>query len=297
MKQRIKDFLENNKWLKWVPNFLTVCNSLCGFTAILCALYSYTVHTSEAMPLVSVAGHSVDTITLSACVIMFAMVFDAFDGAAARIFNAVSMHGLQMDSLADMCTFGMAPAVLSAIIAHNFLGRYCNHEISTLWFIGIWTFCALYLACAALRLATYNVYAMEPKKTVVSDGRFSGLPSPAAASGVCAMAILFAWARSHNHDEIAKYAIYSIPFYTALLGLLMVSKFRYIHLFKKIQSIYRKPKELMLIVIPVVAMIVEFSITNYLPICTITGIITIYLLSAPIVSLLIKCRILSQPNR
>ncbi len=298
MKQNVKNFLANNRWLKWVPNFLTVCNSLCGFTAILLAINSYTPHSlldCSALPTVNLGGHNIEVITLSACVIMFAMVFDALDGAAARIFNAVSMHGLQMDSLADMSTFGMAPAVLSAIIAHNYLGQYFDSELSRFWYIVIWAFCALYLACAALRLATYNVHAMEPKKPSENDGKFSGLPSPAAAAGVCAMAILFAWAKGNNHPTLAKYVICAIPVYTAILGLLMVSTFRYTHLFKKIQSVYRKPRELILIIVPVVAMIVESSITCFVPICTLTSVITLYLASAPLMALLRKCKIISNP--
>src|SRR5574344_1212377 len=102
MKQRFRDLLRNQRWLKFVPNSLTLCNSLCGFASILCTIRAYEERDGEVM----------EIFAISAVVICCAMIFDALDGFAARIFNAASMHGLQMDSLSDMVTFGVAPATL-----------------------------------------------------------------------------------------------------------------------------------------------------------------------------------------
>ena len=110
MKRRFRDMLQANKWLKYVPNSLTLCNSLCGFLAILITLRAYEARTVE------------DSLTVffsCAVIICCAMIFDSLDGLAARIFNAASMHGVQMDSLADMVTFGVAPATLVAIMTHS----------------------------------------------------------------------------------------------------------------------------------------------------------------------------------
>ena len=87
------------------------------------------------------------------------MVFDALDGFAARIFNAASMHGIQMDSLADMTTFGVAPAVLCAVLTHSLKGTALTEQLS------VYLLCSVYLGGAALRLATYNVHAMEEHKS------------------------------------------------------------------------------------------------------------------------------------
>lgn len=98
MKRRFRDMLQANKWLKYVPNSLTLCNSLCGFLAILITLRAYEARTVE------------DSLTVffsCAVIICCAMIFDSLDGLAARIFNAASMHGVQMDSLADMVTFAL----------------------------------------------------------------------------------------------------------------------------------------------------------------------------------------------
>ena len=108
-----------------------------------------------------------------ACVgIFLAMVLDSLDGRVARMTNTQSAFGEQMDSLSDMVSFGAAPALISYIWALKELGRWG------------WIAAFVYCACAALRLARFNV------NTGVVDKRyFQGLPSPAAA----ALVIGFIW--------------------------------------------------------------------------------------------------------
>lgn len=167
MKQHFKDLIKRNRWIKWVPNALTLGNSLCGFAAIL-----YTLQVYEKMMYRDGSDGIEKIFAFSACMILFAMVFDAFDGYAARLLNAASLHGIQMDSLADMVTFGVAPATLVAVMAHSMRSLAGNQ------FRLVWCLCAIYLGCAALRLAKYNVHAILEKK---SSDKFSGLPSPGAA--------------------------------------------------------------------------------------------------------------------
>jgi CDP-diacylglycerol--serine O-phosphatidyltransferase len=94
-----------------------------------------------------------------------AMVLDSLDGRVARLTNTQSAFGEQMDSLSDMVSFGAAPALIAYIWALTSLGRW--------GWIGAFVYCA----CAALRLARFNV------NTAVVDNRFfQGLPSPAAAA-------------------------------------------------------------------------------------------------------------------
>ena len=102
---------------------------------------------------------------LSAVGIFCAMVLDSLDGRVARMTNTQSAFGEQMDSLSDMVSFGAAPALIAYIWALNALGRWG------------WVAAFVYCACAALRLARFNV------NTAVVDKRyFQGLPSPAAAA-------------------------------------------------------------------------------------------------------------------
>ena len=90
MKQRFRDFLARNRWLKWVPNALTLGNALCGFAAIL-----YTLQVYEKMMYRDGSAGLEKIFAVSALMILGAMVFDAFDGYAARLLNAASIHGIQ----------------------------------------------------------------------------------------------------------------------------------------------------------------------------------------------------------
>ena len=240
MKRNFRSLLERNRWLKAVPNALTLCNSLCGFAAILYTLLVYdTAATSDK-------GIE-EILAVSAWMILCAMIFDALDGFAARILNAASMHGLQMDSLADMVTFGVAPATLVAVMAHSM------HEFRPNHFIIIWALCAIYLGCAALRLATYNVHAIIEKK---SSDKFSGLPSPGAAAAICSLVIFYS---SKNGES--KQIVSILPIYAAFLGFLMVSKIPYLHFGKWLFSVRKNNKRLLILVLIVAALICSPALT------------------------------------
>ena len=215
MKKYTSGFLKKNRWLKAVPNTLTVCSSLLGFAAILNTLQAYKATKDPAVVFV-----------ISSCMILGAIVFDALDGFTARIFNAASLKGIQMDSLADMVTFGVAPAVLVAVMAHVY-------STSRYGYCAAWLLCAIYLACAAHRLAQYNVQTMVEKK---SGGKFYGLPTPGGAAAICSLVFLFG-SYDHGHHYVKM-----LPFYAGILGVLLVSKIRYQHAGKWLVSIRRNRK-------------------------------------------------------
>ncbi len=128
-----------------LPNLLTLAALFGGFYAIVMAING--------------------RFDLSAVGIFCAMVFDSLDGRVARMTNTQSAFGEQMDSLSDMVSFGAAPALIAYVWALKGLGRWG------------WIAAFVYCACAALRLARFNV------NTAVVDKRyFQGLPSPAAAA-------------------------------------------------------------------------------------------------------------------
>ena len=158
---------------------------------------------------------------------------------AARLLNAASLHGIQMDSLADMVTFGVAPATVVAVMAHAL------YPLRPRQFILVWCLCAVYLGCAALRLAKYNVHAMLEKK---SSEKFSGLPSPGAAAALCSIIIFYAVDGGPGRQILQKLLAF-LPYYAALLGLLMVSNNPYQHFGKWIFSIPRHKKRLLIVVI------------------------------------------------
>ena len=230
MKKKTVVFLKRNKWLKAVPNTLTVCNSLCGFAAILNTLQAYKEMKDPAIVFV-----------VSSCMILFAMVFDALDGFAARILNAASLKGIQMDSLADMVTFGVAPAVLVAVMAHVYSATRYGYYAA-------WLLCAIYLAAAAHRLAQYNVMTMVEKK---SSQKFFGLPTPGGAAAICSLVFLFGiYDPSHHFVKI-------LPWYAGVLGIMLVSKIRYQHMGKWLGTIKKHKKRQLILLILVICFILN----------------------------------------
>lgn len=251
MKGKFKQFVERNRWLRFVPNSLTLGNSLCGFAAIL-----YTLRAYEGRDL------DIGIFAVSAWVILCAMIFDALDGFAARIFNAASMHGVQMDSLADMVTFGVAPATLVAIFAHKLRGALLPNQEFIIYLL-----CSVYLGGAALRLATYNVHVIQGKK---ESANFSGLPSPGAAAAICSV-VMLAQSERIPEDKIALW----LPIYAAILGLLMVSPFEYFHFAKWLQTAFRNKKRLFAVA-ALVILVVCFRTAAF------AALITLYVLGNPL---------------
>jgi CDP-diacylglycerol--serine O-phosphatidyltransferase len=140
----------------------------------------------------------------AALAIFVAVILDALDGKIARLTRTESDFGREFDSLADVSTFGFAPAVLAYIWGLEELGR-----------LG-WLVPAFYLICAATRLARFNV------QTRVVDSRyFVGLPAPAAAGGVASF-LFFA-----PDAEWRTWAALACVIIVGLLGVLMISTFRY----------------------------------------------------------------------
>jgi CDP-diacylglycerol--serine O-phosphatidyltransferase len=136
---------KRRKGIYVLPNLFTLAALFGGFYAIVMAMNA--------------------RFDLAAVGIFCAMVLDSLDGRVARMTNTQSAFGEQMDSLSDMVSFGAAPALISYEWALKGLGRWG-------WFAAF-----VYCACAALRLARFNV------NTAVVDKRyFQGLPSPAAAA-------------------------------------------------------------------------------------------------------------------
>ena len=239
----------NFKWLRYVPNSLTLCNSLCGFASIIVAL---SFNNNQVLP-----DLQNKVWIICAWLILGAMIFDCLDGFAARILKATSMHGLQMDSLADMVTFGVAPATLVTAITHSFKDLQ-----SPRYTVIVWILAAVYLGGAALRLATYNVHAMLEKK---SDDKFHGLPSPGAAAAVCTTVLCCQKLKMDEifHLDLVNYW-WIIPVYAAILGLLMVSPIRYLHIGKWLTTAAKSKKKIAIVLVFLVLLILFPVYTAFL---------------------------------
>lgn len=198
---------------------LTLGNGTCGLAAIAVAV-SDTLLWPEEQKLM-VAG----------LLIFGGMLFDAFDGAVARMTNQSTDFGAQLDSLCDAITFGTAPAVI--------VWRYSEvlpHRLA--WTIGV-----LFALCVLLRLARFNA---ETKEDDPHDG-FDGLPSPAAAGTIASFAIAVPHFTTLQAPEYAEWiqrwaktglqaSHYLMPFLAVVLAYLMVSRFRYPHVFQSLLS-------------------------------------------------------------
>lgn len=239
--------------LRWVPNTLTLCNSWCGFAAILWTLTVYERNQDIY-----------DILSVSAVVILGAMIFDVLDGFAARMLDAQSIHGIQMDSLADMVTFGVAPAVLMAILTHRL-----QDQQTTLQVCATYLLCAVYLGGAALRLATYNVHALLEKK---DDGTFHGLPSPGAAAAIASVVLA-----ARGHEGNLSWLAAVLPYYAAVLGILMISPLPYTHIGRWLLAIRPGEPVKMLLILAVVALTALFREN------AVFGMITLYVLSGPVI--------------
>jgi CDP-diacylglycerol---serine O-phosphatidyltransferase len=173
--------------LATLPSLFTLANMMCGFGAIL----------------VSIRGEY----ELAAVLIGLSIVFDITDGAVARLVGAVTPFGLQFDSLADLVSFGLAPALVAFTLFSQ--GR---DEWDPLG----WVVCFLWVACAAIRLARFNT-TVDP----TADKRyFIGLPSPGAAGVVLASVFAFG-DQMQGRDRLWVVLIVAVP------ALLMVSTIRF----------------------------------------------------------------------
>lgn len=182
------DNLENPKKLSMhiyvLPNLVTTGNIFFGFYAII----------------QSIKGNFL----MAAYAIVAASVFDLMDGRLARLTRSTSKFGAEYDSLCDLVSFGLAPAVL--------LHQWALQPFSR---IG-WLACFLYTTCGALRLARFNVQA-----NVVEKNYFQGLPIPMAAGIVASSVLAFhdlGW-EAHGH--------WGLLALTYLLAIVMVSTFKY----------------------------------------------------------------------
>lgn len=169
-----------------LPSLFTLGNAICGFAAIV-KVATY-LNSNDDRYLVSAAW-----------LIIAAMLFDAMDGALARITRSPSDFGAQLDSLSDAISFGIAPALLVAMWNSKLLA---TKPVETFWAQVTWFFCLLYVMGAILRLARFNV---ENRHDVKHHMRFTGLPVPGAGGLVASFVILYDFLLHPDKSNLAGY--------------------------------------------------------------------------------------------
>ncbi|HEX4938822.1 MAG TPA: CDP-diacylglycerol--serine O-phosphatidyltransferase [Candidatus Kapabacteria bacterium] len=193
----------------------------------------------------------------AAIAIFISMIFDGLDGRVARMTNTQSEFGAQYDSLSDCISFGIAPA----LVAYAW-------SLSTLGKVG-WMVAFVYAACAALRLARFNVQIDTADKRY-----FTGLPSPSAAAVVAGMVWLGTSLQIDGSGGVVSVAAAII---TAFAAVMMVSNVRY-NSFKELDFKGRVPFFVILVVVLAIAVIFSY------PAGVLWGLFLVYALSGPLTS-------------
>ena len=213
--------------VKVLPTMMTLANLVCGFAAIF-----YAARSGEAGGPTPFGWHP---LTVAGALVFLGMAFDAIDGSLARLTRSTSDLGAQLDSLADVVTFGVAPAFMMLRLVSLYYGpgeTILGPDAGNLYARLCWSVAAIYICCTALRLARFNVESASADED--DHLWFKGLPSPGAGGAVASLALL------HQHlvlvtwrDELppgfGRASALLIPLATLLCAFAMVSRVRYPH--------------------------------------------------------------------
>jgi len=249
---------KKQKMFAVLPTLLTLGNAVSGFASItIAARYG----TSLAQG---------NELFIAAILIFLAMLFDALDGSAARLTNQTSDFGAQLDSLCDAVSSGVAPAFLMLQFSREYF--FQQYSVRFLWVIA-----ALFVICAVLRLARFNVETDEED----THEFFSGLPAPAAAGLVASFPIAMHSLLDSQTDPTQKLfgAIVefmlplmqqSLPIVTLFAAFLMVSRVRYVHAFNALIRGRHNRKHLIQILFTIAAIVTFHELALPLGLCYLT---------------------------
>ncbi len=266
-----------------LPSAATLGNLLCGVFAIMCCLLAIRSAYFDA-------GHKTANslllawfptyIAVGAYLIVLSMIFDALDGRLARIARHTTEFGAQLDSIADIVSFGAAPAMLFlALLLPLAVPADGEPIVNKLeWRLGLLG-ALVYVSCAAIRLARYNAENVEGEE---AQRRFRGLPVPGAAAGLIALLVL-------HEDLVFTQALWfgidwavgvrwSIGPAAFLLGLLMVSRLNYVHVFNEYVRRDHPP-------IHLVGLVILVGIGIFSPQILLAVLATVYVLSGVLLKL------------
>ncbi len=236
-----------------LPSLITLMNGLCGFAAI-----HFAARGMNEPDRLWFDKPELTFFAAAAWMIFFAMVADAVDGFVARRSGSTSNFGGQLDSLADVISFGVAPAFLMLRVVESGLQASASPLFGNIAGRLLWLTAALYVCCAILRLARFNV-ENEPEES--AHLKFSGLPTPAAAGVIAAWVLLYSDLMPELREQLpgiswfAPVIIYLLPFLTAAVALLMVSRVPYLHVVNQFVR-GRRPFEYLVILIFLILLLI-----------------------------------------
>lgn len=275
-----------------VPTMLTLGNLICGFAAIHYAM----------KPVETTRVFDWTTLYVAATLLFLGMFFDAIDGSVARLTRSTSDLGAQLDSLADVVSFGVAPAfMMLRLVSHYYYppGQAAARpilgpEADSVFAKFLWAIAAVYVCCTALRLARFNA---ETTSAAEEDHRnFKGLPSP-GAGGTIASLILLHQSLLSNGAQVSQSLTFDrafalgLPFVTLICAFAMVSTVRYAHFVNRFLRAKRDFSSFVRLAIPVVVAV-------FFPHIALAVGFTLYALSGPAyaLSLILRRRSVAPPS-
>ena len=187
-----------------LPNLMTAGNLLCGFVAVLKIVEGALLQNVDPT-------QAAERFELAILLILTACICDALDGRLARLGGHESAFGREFDSLADIVSFGVAPALM--------VYKVVLIEFPTLG----WIVASLYLLCGALRLARFNCLAADNASAASKE--FRGFPIPAAAGLTASLTLFMLWMSKSEHD-LGRWK-WVLPALLIFLSFMMISRFQY----------------------------------------------------------------------
>jgi len=256
------------KYIAVLPSLVTLMNGFCGFMSILLASQGPDmVWRPHLLPKANVSYFA-----LAGYMIFLGMIADVLDGHLARISHSTSSFGAQLDSLCDAVTFGVAPAFLMLklveVNAHYF--QLVNNQPAALSGRVVFLIAVLYVMCAIIRLARFNV------ETPVEDAHLSfvGLPSPPAAGTIVSLVIfqqdllpkISKWPEVFiSASEFA--AVWALPIITLMAAILMVTRIPYPHVVNRILRGKKQFSTFLLVVFTILLVIWNIQLAMALGFC------------------------------
>ena len=258
------------KGLYLIPSAFTAANIGMGFFSVMESLRGFQL--LAGAPNLDAASAHFDN---AAIAIGFALLFDMLDGRIARLTKTTTEIGIQLDSIADVVTFGIAPAVLAYVWGYGatLLEGTKLHRFA--WFLSF-----MYLICGAFRLARFNVQASRPR--ILAEGTpkvdkksFVGLPIPVAGGLIAALVHFAPWPLIYYGPEKAQLYSGLLMTLVGFLSVMMVSTWR----FSSFKTVGMRVRSMRIIILVLSVGMLIFLFSQYVLLAIVVGYILHGLLS------------------
>lgn len=267
------------KGLYLIPSVFTGLNIAMGFYSVMASLRGFQLLAGSAPDIASATDHFDN----AAMAIGWAVLFDMLDGRIARMTKTTTEIGIQLDSIADVVTFGLAPAVLAYVWGYGASLTEGTDLHRLAWFLSF-----MYLMCGAFRLARFNVQASRPRilaeGTIKTDKKsFVGLPIPVAGGLIASLVHFYPTPIVSLAPEKSRIYAPLIMVLVGLLSIMMVSTLR----FSSFKTVGTKSRSMRTIILVLAVGMLIFLYSRYV----LLGIVLAYILyglCAKAVSLVFK---------